>query len=73
MISRRCYDTSVKKHQGFVYNVYVLWNCDSAPKPTKLGKGKKAFHKPDFSSFRGAACGSLDGFSDVLLIFPKER
>lgn len=56
-----------------MYNVYVQWNCDSASKPTELGKGRKVFHKQDFSSFRGAACGSVDGFSDVLLIFPKER
>lgn len=56
-----------------MYNVYVAWNCGSALKPAELGKGKKVFHKQDFSLFRGAACGILDGFSDVLLIFPKER
>lgn len=56
-----------------MYNAYVLWNCDSVSKPAELGKGKKVFHKQDFSSFRSAACGSLDDFSDVLLIFPKER
>lgn len=40
--SSRCYDTSVNKHQGFVYNVYVLRNCDSASKPTELGKGERS-------------------------------
>ena len=54
-------------------NVYVLRNCETVSKPTELGKGPMVLHKPDFSSLRGAACGSLDGFSDVLLIFPKER
>jgi len=38
-----------------------------------LGEGEKILHKQNMSSFRGAACGSLDGRSDVLLIFPKER
>lgn len=31
------------------------------------------FHKQNGSSVRAAARGSLDGLSDVLLIFPKER
>lgn len=45
----------------------------TAPKPAQLGKGVEALWKQNFVLFGGAAWGSLDGFSDALLIFPKER
>lgn len=66
------FDTLGKNTQGLCA-VCACPATVTAPKPAQLGKGMEVLWKQICSLFRGAACGSLDVFSDALLIFPKER